>query len=207
MLRAIGVPGRDLEQDHLLGPRLVALRHQRSHQRRIVLDDARLAPDLDPAAMRIIHDEDVRLGVFRQIALRDELPVAAVIGERQRVLVQHFDKALRAAAMLDVGLPVGVGGREIKAVGLRQERREVVVDLGAPAAVFLDMGVAVARSLAGLDRLHRRGEGDIAGISDGYLTSENPPNASGHKAPFRRSKWAFSEFKQSSGLTLHYCNI
>ena len=125
VLRAVGVPGRDLEQDHLLGPRLVALRHQRSQQRRIVVDHPRLAPDLDPAAMGIVHHENMRLGVFRQIALGDVLPVAAVIGERQRGLVQHFDKALRAAAMLDVRLAIGVGGGEKEAVGLAPEMPRV----------------------------------------------------------------------------------
>ena len=75
--------------------------------------------------------------------------------------------------MLDVGLAVGGGGREIEAVGLGQERGEILVDLGAPAAALLDMGIGVARSLAGLDRLHRRGEGDVAGIECECLTSEN----------------------------------
>ena len=91
----------------LLGPRLVAFRHQRLRQRRVVIDDARLAPDLDAAAVRIVHHEDMRLRVLREIALRDVLPVAAVVGERDRVLVEDFDKALRPAAMLDIGMAVG----------------------------------------------------------------------------------------------------
>ena len=35
----------------------------------------------------------------------------------------------------------------------------------APAAARLDMGIGGARSLGFLDRLHRRGERDIAGIA------------------------------------------
>jgi hypothetical protein len=49
----------------------------------------------------------MRLRIFREIALGDVLPVAAVVGEGDRVLVQDFDKTLRAAAMLDVGLAIG----------------------------------------------------------------------------------------------------
>ena len=90
VLRAIGVPRRDPEQDDLLGPRLVALRHQRFRQRRIVFHHARLAPDLHAAAMRIIHHENMRLRILRQIALRDVLPVAAVIGERDACSCRGF---------------------------------------------------------------------------------------------------------------------
>jgi hypothetical protein len=50
------------------------------------------------------------LGIFREIALGDILPVATVIGEGKRGLVEDFDKPLRAAAMLNVRLAVGAGG-------------------------------------------------------------------------------------------------
>ena len=73
VLRAVGVPGRDLEQDHLLGPRAIALRHQRRRQRVVVLDHPRLAPDLDPAAVGVVHHEDMGLGILREVALRDDI--------------------------------------------------------------------------------------------------------------------------------------
>jgi hypothetical protein len=106
----------------------------------------------------------MRLRILRKIPLRDVLPVAAVIGERDGVLVQDFDKALRPAAVLDVGLAVRRCGREIEAAGLGEKAGEIFVDLAAPAAARLDMGLGLARALAGLDRLHRRGDGDVAGI-------------------------------------------
>ncbi len=81
MLRAIGIPGRDGEQDDLLGARLVVLRHQLRHQLGIVLDDARRAPDLDALPCGIVDQEQESLGVVGQIALRDELPVAGEIGK------------------------------------------------------------------------------------------------------------------------------
>jgi hypothetical protein len=113
----------------------------------------------------IIHHEDIGLRILREVSFGDVLPVAAVIRERQRVLVQNLDEALWPAAMLDIGLPIGGCRREIEAVGVRQKRREVFVDLGTPAAVLLGAGVSLARSLAGLDRLHRRGERHVAGIA------------------------------------------
>src|SRR5665213_2718651 len=110
----------------------------------------------------------MRLRVFGEIALGEVLPVAAVIGERDGLLVQDLDKALGAAAMLDIGLPVGAGGGEKQAVGVGQEARQLFVDLGAPAAILLDLDKHFARSLAGLDCLDRRGERDIAGINESF---------------------------------------
>src|ERR1035437_5305833 len=124
----------------------------------------RFAPDLHPAAMGIIDQEDIGLGGFQEVALGDVLPVAAVIGERQRVFVRNPDEALWSAAMLDIGLAIGAGGGQEQAVLRSEKRGEVVVDLGAPAAVLLDAGIGIARSLAGLDRLHGRGERHVAGI-------------------------------------------
>src|SRR6516164_11247930 len=114
--------------------------------------------------MRVVHDEDVRSRIFREIALRDVLPVAGIIGESDRGLVEDLDEALGAAAMLDVGLAVGARGRKKEAVGVGEESSELVVDLGAPAAIFFDMGIGLARSLARLDRLYRRRERDVARI-------------------------------------------
>ncbi len=94
--------------------------------------------------------------VLRQIALRDVLPVAAVVGEGDRVLVEDLHEALRAAAVLDIGWAVGGRRRKIEAVGVGQARREILVDLGAPAAARFLAGIAIARPLAGLDRLDRR---------------------------------------------------
>jgi hypothetical protein len=114
--------------------------------------------------MRIVHHENMRLRIFGQVALRDVLPVTAVVGERDGVLVENFDKALRPAAVLDIGLAVGGSRREIEAGRLGEEAGEILVDLGAPAAARLDMGIGAARAFAGLDRFHCRGEGDVAGI-------------------------------------------
>src|SRR4030081_3117336 len=115
--------------------------------------------------MGVVHQENVGLGVFGKIALRDVLAVAAVIGERQRVVVQNLDEAFWPAAMLDIGLSVCGGGCQKHAVLSRQKRGELIVDFGAPAAVLLDAGIGAARSLACLNSLDGRGERQDAGKS------------------------------------------
>jgi hypothetical protein len=62
--------------------------------------------------MRIVDQEQVRLGILREIALRDELPVAGEIGKADGLVVDDVQKPCGPAAMLDVRLAVGAGGRE-----------------------------------------------------------------------------------------------
>jgi hypothetical protein len=65
--------------------------------------------------MRVIHQEDMSLRILGEIALGDVLPVAAVVGEGQRVVVENPDKTFRPAAVLDIGLTVGAcGGSETR---------------------------------------------------------------------------------------------
>ena len=125
VLRAVGVPGLDLEQDDLLGAGFVALGPEAGKQRRIVGHDTRAAPQLDAAALRVVHHEDVGAWIVGEVAGGDVLPVALVVGESQRVLVDDAQEARRAAAMLHVGLALGVGGGEIERTHLAQEAREV----------------------------------------------------------------------------------
>ena len=68
VLLAVRIPGRDREQDHLLAARLVAFRHQPVQQLGIVLDDRRLAPDLDAPAVRIVDQEQMRLRIVGEVA-------------------------------------------------------------------------------------------------------------------------------------------
>ena len=141
VLRAVGVPGLDLEQDHLLGARLVALGPEAREQRGIVLHHAGAAPQLHAPALRVVHDEDEGLGVLGQVAGGDVLAVALEVGEAQRVLVEDAQEARRAAAMLHVGLAVGAGGGEIERAHLGQEAGEIGRDGRAPAAFRLHLGV------------------------------------------------------------------
>src|ERR1700752_2725829 len=162
MLRAIGIPRYDLEDDRLFRLGLVIFRHQRIDQRRIILDHAGLAPDLDAAAIDVVDQENVRLRILGEIALGDVLPVAAEIRESQRRLVENLDEAGGAAAVLDIGLPVSIRRRQ-EETGLRaDEGCKPLIDFRAPAAAIFHVGVAVARALAGLDRLYSGGKGDVA---------------------------------------------
>src|SRR5437764_11183830 len=76
VLRAVDVPRLDGEQQHLLRPGAIALRHQMSQQRRIVLDDAGATPDLYPPPLGIVHQEEEGAVVAGEVAGGDVLPVA-----------------------------------------------------------------------------------------------------------------------------------
>src|SRR5215831_6410279 len=63
--------------------------------------------------------------VFGEIAQRDVLAVPGVVRKTERFLVQHFDEALRAATVLDIGRAGGGHGREERGVELGDERRKL----------------------------------------------------------------------------------
>ncbi len=130
MLRAIGVPGLDREQDRLRRPRAVALRRQRRHQGVVAFDDPRLAPDFDAPAGRVIDQEELRARVLGEVAEGDELPVADEIDEAERRFVEDAQESLPPAAVLDVRLALAARGREEHAGLLRDELSEFVRDAG-----------------------------------------------------------------------------
>src|SRR5262249_36697292 len=63
--------------------------------------------------------------VVGEVAERDVLAVPGVVRKTQRFLVQHFDEALRAAAVLDIGRAAGGHGREERGIELGDERRKI----------------------------------------------------------------------------------
>ena len=75
-------------------------------------------------------------GLSARIAGGDVLPVAAEIGEGERLLVEHAQEARRAAAMLDVRLALGVGGGEIERSHAGDEVGERLVDRRGEAALL-----------------------------------------------------------------------
>jgi len=107
------------------------------------------APDLHPTAMGIIDQEDVGLRILREVALRDVAGCRVIANAS--VFLSRIRMKPSARAMLDIGLAVRAGGRQEHAVLRGEKRREILVDIAAPAAALLDLGIGVARSLASLD--------------------------------------------------------
>ena len=167
MLRAVGVPGLDPEQDRLVGrgPSAsgIGWRQQALDERGIVVDHLGRAPQLDATAVGVVDQEQEGAAIVLQIAQRDVLPVAAQIGKAQRPLVQHLQETFRAAAVLDVGLALAIGRRHEDAGLSGDEGGEIRRHGRLPATALLHAAVAGARAALLLDRLDGRGEGDVAG--------------------------------------------
>ena len=162
MLRAIHIPRGDSEQDRLLRLGAVVFGHQLRDYGRIVRNMG-TAPQLDPPAMRIIHQEQEGLRIFGQIAGRDKLAVPGIVRKAEGVLVQHADEALGAAAMLGIGLPGGIGGGQIGGIHLPEKIGEIFIDHGAKPAALFHPGISLARSALGLNALDSGREGNVAG--------------------------------------------
>ena len=123
VLGAVGVPGLDGEYDRLFRPRRIVRRHQ-LRDRLGVFDHPGAAPDFDPPAMGVIHQEQVGAVVLGQVPGGD---VSGCLKSRRTPASPRRSRggALRAAAVLDVGLAALAGGREIGAIALREKGREV----------------------------------------------------------------------------------
>ena len=102
VLGAVDVPGLDLEQDRLLG--CGPVRVGKCSSRAGSSSTVRARPQTLIRRGGIVHEEEEGVRIFREVADRDVLPVAAKVGEAERPLGQHLEEPL-AAAMLDVGLP------------------------------------------------------------------------------------------------------
>ena len=69
-------------------------------------DDTRMADEFQPALVGVIHEDERDAIIPADIPDADILAVAAKIGEAEGSVIQHFEEARRAAAMLDIG-PAG----------------------------------------------------------------------------------------------------
>ena len=96
VLRTVDVPRFDLEQNGPFDFTRIGRITQPVEQRRIVFHNTSFAPELNAPAANIVHQEDERSGVLRQIAERDVLAIAAKVGKAQSLLIPGSTKALPA---------------------------------------------------------------------------------------------------------------
>ena len=144
---------------------------------RIVFHHARASPDLDPPPRGEIEQEQIGAVVVGKIADGDVLPVAGIIGNAQRPLVEHLDEALGAAAMLDIGragcgdrgqergVEAGDEGRELRGNPVGKTRRDALC-------------IEVCRPTLRLRASRRGGKDDVAVIGDDVACrwSRGPPD-------------------------------
>src|SRR4029078_13226275 len=112
----------------------------------------------------VVHQEDERLGILRQVAQRNVLLVAAEVGEAQRPFIDDPQEARPTTAVLNVRLPFGVRRREVELAALADELLELIGDLRFPSLATFDFRVQIARALRGLNRLYGRCERYIARV-------------------------------------------
>src|SRR5262249_192652 len=103
------------------------------------------------------------LRIVAEIALSDVLPVTRKIDKSDGAVVEYAQESGWTAAMLDVGLPLGINGGKEDAHLCLDEGSQVRRDLCAPASLFFHAFIGRVRALAGLQRLDGGRERDIAG--------------------------------------------
>lgn len=93
-----------------------AARKQRCDQHRVILDHPHGAPHLDALAGAKIHQEDEGFVIFGEIPCRDILPITAQISKAQGTFIDDGQKPRGTTAMLNIGLTIGAGAGQEKAV-------------------------------------------------------------------------------------------
>ena len=147
---------------HAFRLRLVAGRCHRRGELRIVgkVLDLDVRENFQPPAVRIIHQDQRGAAAGRNIADGDVLPVAAIIRDRQGLVVEHADEAGRPAAMLHIGPAAFRNGGHVEAVARGNERR-LVFGEAVEAALAMEASPIIGAAVFPLRFLHARGRGDI----------------------------------------------
>lgn len=114
VFRAVPVVADDVDQNQPLGDRAGGGFGEGFDEVGVLarVEHAGVAEDLQPRAMRVVHEEEADAVVDGEVAGREELAIALVIGEAELRRREHAQEAGRAAAVLHVG-PAGLadGGK------------------------------------------------------------------------------------------------
>jgi hypothetical protein len=97
--------------------------------------------DFEPRGAGVIHEEQARPVVGREVAGADVLAVATVVGESEGAIVEELEETARTAPVLDIR-PTGLRNRRhVEAVARSDERRFVLgepIELAVPLEVLPD---------------------------------------------------------------------
>src|ERR1700722_10092860 len=111
--------------------------------------------------MGVVHEEQTDSIILQEIANRDILTVAAVIGKAERPCVQYFDKPCWAAPVLDVG-PVGLTHRgHVEAVSYHDEVGLIGTQLTVVMVANFQSGVGFATAQLLLHRFDAGRESNL----------------------------------------------
>ena len=138
VLRAVPIEGFQMQQEGSLGLSLVSGKSETSGEIGRGVEIARLhvRQNLETRAVRVIHQDQGDAIIGADIAQADVLPVAAKVGEAERLFVEDFEEAGRTAAMLHIRPARFRDARHIEAVASLDEGDFVFGEsIGCPIAV------------------------------------------------------------------------
>src|SRR5580658_8715601 len=118
VLAAVEVERLHVNPDHALDFRRTTGIARTLEERRVLVDDAGAPPDLETTSALVVDDEEHDAVVLREVADGDQLPVAGIVGEGERAIVDHPEESRGAAAMLHMRPAFPARRRDEEAVGL-----------------------------------------------------------------------------------------
>lgn len=155
MLAAIQVPGLHPDPDDALGPGRITRVGNALKQRRIIIYDHTATPHLQASAALVVDEEQQHTVVLGQIADGDVLPVAGIVRESERPIIQHLEKARRPPAMLHMRPAIAAGRGDEETIGGSDERHKIVVQPIVRRFPSLDAQTVLTCAIARLRRLDR----------------------------------------------------
>jgi len=126
-----------------------------------VFENLGVAEDFEAGLVGVVHEEEGNAIVVKEIAGADVLHVAAEVGESESGVVDDAEKALGAAAVLDVGPAGFADGGHVEAVASADEVLLGGAEAVAGAAGGFDALVLRATAMTALLIFDEGGEGEL----------------------------------------------
>jgi hypothetical protein len=159
MSATVEIPGLHVDTDGALDLRRISGITDAFDQYRIIIDYSAAAPYFKPPSMLEVDQEQEYAIVIGQIADRNVLLVAGVVGESQRAVIENSEEACRPAPVLDMRPAFSAGASDEEAGRRGNECFQI---LGQPIIrgfFVLDAAPVLMRAIACLRIFHRGREG------------------------------------------------
>ena len=95
MLRAVHVPCIDLKEDSSLDFAWVGSIAKLFQKFGVIFNNAERAPKLDATTACVVHQEDKRFRILRDVSKSDVVTIASKVCKPQRLFIDNFEEAWR----------------------------------------------------------------------------------------------------------------